>query len=246
MSKVKKISVKTYEVLVDEIELARKKDRTISSISNSKVAEIIENTSKNALSSKETLTALLGTGVASGLVAGMTGIEVFTGVAGSGAAGLIGGTTAGAVGAGTAGLIGGTTAGAVGAGTAGFIGGEAIVVGATGAAAGLTAGAEAGATGGILGGPVGIVIGVAAGTVVGGLGGLLFGKVLKKKDEQRKQAADQKILSKQNTIIKELMKEIQVLSEKSQFKEKEIERLKYIVGVLTVNDSIMSNIKNPV
>ena len=28
--------------------------------------------------------------------------------------------------------------------------------------------------------------------------------------------------------------------------KKEIERLKYIVGVLTVNDSIMSNIKNPV
>lgn len=219
-----KISIKTYELLIDEIDLAVKnKGRKISKINDPDVRRLISKASSAVLISGVSLTAIIGSSaVISTGAANALGLSV----AGAGTAGIIGGVGA----AGTAGLIGGASA----AGSAGIISGVGGVSFGSAAATGAAAGS--------LAGPAGIAIGAAAGLIVGGLVGLFAGKSVQRKNNQRMQAANQRVLSKQNTIIRTIKKEVEVLITKVELKDREIERLKYLLGVLEINNEIVESI----
>lgn len=142
-----------------------------------------------------------------GVVAGL-GVAA-GGAAGLGAAGL--GAAGGAVAGGSAAAGGGTIMGLVGGGAA--------------AAEGAAAGAAAGSAVPI----VGTLIGAGVGLLIGGL----IGGTIAIKQRQKKERLYQEVMSKQNGQIKALVKEVQSLQENDRKSNAQIDRLKYLLGVLS-------------
>lgn len=203
------ISIKTYKAFVDEIELAAKnKNRTISSISDKSVKKLV-------LSGYN---AAIGSGVAA--VVGLIGGGVSTGAISS----FIGGSTGTAIG-----TVGGTAAGALSSG---------IIIGGTTATGAIASGAGAGSTVGTLGGPIGIAVGATIGAAVGITVGVFAGKTKKNRDLQRQQTANQKIMEMQNKEIRQLKEEAQKLANIASKTRTDNERLKYLISVLKINQSL--------
>ena len=144
-----------------------------------------------------------------------------------------------------AGLSGVVTIGAVTATSsiAAGIGGSAVAVGS-----GIIAGSSiaSGSTimglvgGGAAAGSSFPIIGTAIGAATGLIGGLLFGSRRKKKQMQKKQMLYQMAIGKQNSQIKALKNEVLSLQEKQEKSNREIEHLKYLLGVLSTHEDVIT------
>lgn len=135
-----------------------------------------------------------------------------TGMATSIAAGTAG------VAVGTASAIGGATVSGLGFAAGG------TALGAAGA------GAAAGSTIPIVGTVIGAGVGLAA--------GLLVGNSKKKKDDREKRRLLQEVISKQNTIIRDLREEVDKLRKMYGKAAEQNERYKYIISILIANDDL--------
>lgn len=185
-----KIEFEDLFELVKEMEIgAKDKTRTIKSISNKKVKEIISQESKQAID----------LGVTS---------AISTAVATSTLIGTIGGAGSGIVSTGIS-AMGITAMSATGGAVAGGTVGSALPV-------------------------IGTIVGVAVGVGVG----LVVGEHVKKEQEQEKERLMQEVLSKQNTIIRSLEGELEVLKRKYGEAVKHNDRYKYIIGILMANEEL--------
>lgn len=139
-----------------------------------------------------------------------------------------GGMAAGGVAAAGALLGGGAAAGGAAAGGA-AIGGVAMGISGGAAAAGAGAGAVAGA-------PIPII-----GPIVGGVAGLAIGAIvgitIDRHNKNETEALKQQVLKKYE-MIEKLKKELEELKEKVNLQEREIARLKYIIGCLAAFNDI--------
>ena len=138
--------------------------------------------------------------------------------AGLGAAG-VGGAVAGLGAAGVGGAVAGGGAAAGGGTIMGLLGGGAAA--AEGAAAGAAAGSAVPIVGTIIGAGVGLII-----------GGLIGGSITANQ-KKKKARLYQEAISKQNGQIKALVKEVQSLQENDRKSNAQIDRLKYLLGVLS-------------
>lgn len=122
------------------------------------------------------------------------------------------------------GAIGGVGTGAVSTGLASL--GLASLTAAGGAVAGGTAGSTVPV--------VGTIIGAAVGAGVG----IFVGSRIKKKNDEKKERLKQEVLKKQNTIIRDLEKELNELKEKYAEAVEQNARYKYIIGILMANEEL--------
>jgi len=81
---------------------------------------------------------------------------------------------------------------------------------------------------------VGTLIGVAVGVGVG----IFVGKRIEKKNEKEKYRLKQELIKKQNTIIRDLEKELEELKKKYGEAVKQNERYQYIIGILMANEEL--------
>ena len=134
-------------------------------------------------------------------------------------------------------LAGGT--GATGA-VIGSVGGAGTGIVSTGLVSlGITSltaagGAAAGGAAGSVIPVVGTVIGAAVGVGVG----LFVGNRISKKNAEKKRRLMQEVMSKQNTIIRDLEKELEELKQKYGESVAQNERYKYIIGILMANEEL--------
>lgn len=179
---------------------AKDKTRTIKTISNPKVKEIVSQELKQAvdLGMLSTSSETLSTNTIVGTLGG----------AGTGT--LIG-------------TLGGVGTGMVSTGIS--LGGSAFA--ATGGAA---TGAAAGSAVPVVGTAIGALVGLGVGVIIG--------KHNKQKNEQKKERLMQEVMSKQNTIIRSLEKELTELKKKYAEAVKQNERYKYIIGILMANEEL--------
>lgn len=97
-----------------------------------------------------------------------------------------------------------------------------------------TGGAAAGATAGSVVPVVGTIVGAAVGVGIG----VIVGEHIKKENEQKQERLNQEVLSKQNTIIRSLEHDLDVLKEKYGEAVKQNDRYKYIIGILMANEEL--------
>lgn len=82
------------------------------------------------------------------------------------------------------------------------------------------------------------VVGTIVGAAVGAGIGIFVGSRMKKKQEAKKERLMQEVLKKQNTIIRDLEKELKELKEKYGKSVEHNERYKYIIGILMANEEL--------
>ena len=82
------------------------------------------------------------------------------------------------------------------------------------------------------------IIGTIIGTAVGAGVGIFVGKRIKKKNDNKKERLMQEVLRKQNTIIRDLEKELAELKAKYGEAVAQNERYKYIIGILMANEEL--------
>ena len=130
----------------------------------------------------------------------------------------------------------GATAGAaaLGTGTGAIASGGATALGV--AAFSAKAGAATGAAAGSAVPVVGTIIGAGVGLLAGVLVGWLFAN----KNKNEKQRLNQEVLAQQNGIIKQLIKEKEELEKGHNRTQQQIERYKYIIGLLMGNNDLMN------
>ena len=213
----KKITLKTVENILKEVELAARDDhRVISDIDNRAVKEIVKISSDITIKKS-----------AAGIALGAGGAAA-VGAAGAGA--IIGGGAAAGGAAGGAILGGGAAAGGV----------AIMGLGGGGAAA---AGASAGAAAGSVVPVVGTIIGAAAGLGIGVITGLVIGKQQKNKRE----SLNQEILSKQNAEINILIKECEQLRKELYEKTAEnVELQAYAEALMKDNEELKKKIRQKI
>lgn len=187
-----KITYDDLFALVQEIERgARDKNRTLSSVSNSTVKELLEKEASMAIKSGVTATILAsGTSV--------TGTMI--------------------------GAVGGAGTGVVSAGL------TSLAVASLTATGGVAAGAAAGSTVPVIGTIVGAAVGIGV--------GLFVGNRSAKKKAAKKERLKQEVIGKQNTIIRDLEKELEELKKKYGKSVEQNERYKYIIGTLMANEEL--------
>jgi hypothetical protein len=201
-----KISYDDLHALVNEMSLgADDKTRTINSISDPTVRDLVSTGAELAIKNNVTA-ALLGT--------------VGTTAAG-GAIGTIGAASGSIASAGLSSL----------GGSAVSTGLSSLGVGTVSAFSGAATGAAAGSTVPI----IGTLIGAAVGAGVG----IFAGKKMQQKDDNEKEALKQEVMSKQNTIIRDLENELNELKEKYGETVEQNERYRYIIGILTTNSQLV-------
>ncbi|WP_352406427.1 hypothetical protein [Acetoanaerobium noterae] len=98
------------------------------------------------------------------------------------------------------------------------------------ASGGALAGGAAGSAVPIIGTIVGVAVGVGVGVFVGSR--------LKKKKDAEKERLMQEVQKKQNTIIRDLVKELNELKEKYGSSVEQNDRYKYIIGILMANEEL--------
>ena len=140
----------------------------------------------------------------------------------------------------TASLLAGATGFGLTSSAIGTIAGAGTGVVATGLSslgiASFTAGAGA-VAGGTAGSTV-PVIGTIIGAAVGAGVGIFVGKRIKKKNDEKKDRLMQEVLKKQNTIIRDLERELVELKAKYGDAVAQNERYKYIIGILMANEEL--------
>ncbi len=177
--------------LVKEIERgAKDKSRTLNSVTNLTV--------RNMLASEASMA------IKSGVTASVLGASVATG------------TLIGSVGGAGTGVV---TSSLTTLGVAAF---SATAGGATGAAAGSVI----------------PVVGTVIGAAVGVATGLFVGSRIEKKNNEKKESLHQEVIKKQNTIIRDLEKELNELKQKYGEKVEQNERYKYIISLLMANEEL--------
>ena len=147
------------------------------------------------------------------------GIAVLGIAAGIGFVGAASGIAAG---------LGGAAAGS-GIAAGGLAAGGGAIMGLVGSGAAAAEGAAAGAAAGSAVPIVGTLIGAGFGLLIGGL----IGGSITAKQKQKRERLYQEAISKQNSQISALKREVQSLQNKIKKKDAEIARLKYLVGVLS-------------
>lgn len=122
----------------------------------------------------------------------------------------------------------------------GTIGGAGSGIISTGISAmGITAMSATGgaAAGGTVGSAI-PVVGVIVGAVIGAGIGVAVGEHINKEKEQKKERLMQEVLSKQNTIIRSLERELDALKKNYGEAVKQNDRYKYIIGILMANEEL--------
>lgn len=210
-----KITYNDLFALLDEMDVgAKDKTRTIENVSNQTVKNLLKQESDLAISKGVTNTLLIGT----------VGTAITSSIIGS-----IGGAGTGAVAAGVTTL--GVEAGAAAAGVTMMSHSLSF---AGGAAAGAAGGAAAGGAAGSAFPIVGTVIGATVGAAVG----VFMYKRVNKRNASKIETLMGETLKKQNTIIRDLEKELAEIKEKYGDAIAQNDRYKYLIGILMANEEL--------
>lgn len=135
-------------------------------------------------------------------------------------------------------VIGGSAGGASAAGVAGGAVIKSLVSGGAAAATGAGAGAAAGSAVPVIGTVIGGIVGVGV--------GILAGRASAKKQATEKQRLYQEIVSKQNREIMQLKSEVNKYKSMYNKSSQDNERLKYLLGVLDINEEIKTTMAKEV